>query len=363
MTTHSRIILVGGFLGAGKTTLLLSAARRLTEQGHRVGIVANDQGQGLVDTALVAHQGTAVSEVAAGCFCCRYPDLMQSLVELQNAVQPDVILAEPVGSCTDLMATVIRPLKRDHAGRFALAPLTVVFDPARDLKSFPDNVRYLHQRQLAEAEVIALNKVDLLNEEVAGTLDALRQQYPSARIAALSARTGEGMADWLNIVMETVTRSNVTLDLDYERYAKAEACLAWLNAKGALTASQSFSPRDFTEALLMQLNADVLRAGGSIAHIKLYVHAPTASWKASLPRSGGPISWDVQSPAAQTTQNATFILNARVNTQPAALAGVVRASFADMAAQGVSHAFTHWECFEPLPPKPTYRLAASPALR
>jgi G3E family GTPase len=48
MTT--RLVIVGGFLGAGKTTLLLTAARRLTEQGYRVGLLTNDQGADLVET-------------------------------------------------------------------------------------------------------------------------------------------------------------------------------------------------------------------------------------------------------------------------------------------------------------------------
>ena len=47
-----RLIIAGGFLGAGKTTLLLTAARRLAERGYRVGLITNDQGDDLVDTAL-----------------------------------------------------------------------------------------------------------------------------------------------------------------------------------------------------------------------------------------------------------------------------------------------------------------------
>ena len=46
-------VVVGGMLGAGKTSLIVAAARRLAEQGRRVGVVTNDQGSGLVDTALL----------------------------------------------------------------------------------------------------------------------------------------------------------------------------------------------------------------------------------------------------------------------------------------------------------------------
>lgn len=100
MTT--RIAIVGGFLGAGKTTLILATARRLVERGYRVGLVTNDQGEDLVDTALAADATIPVAEVAGGCFCCRFPDLLAGLQRLQEVAEPDVILAEPVGSCTDL---------------------------------------------------------------------------------------------------------------------------------------------------------------------------------------------------------------------------------------------------------------------
>ena len=53
----TQLILVGGFLGAGKTTLLAEAARRLTAQDRRVGLIANDQAADLVDTAILKETG------------------------------------------------------------------------------------------------------------------------------------------------------------------------------------------------------------------------------------------------------------------------------------------------------------------
>src|SRR5262245_16289093 len=160
----TRLILTGGFLGAGKTTLLLRAAQRLAARGERVGLVTNDQGDGLVDTALAAHHAIPVVEVAGGCFCCRFPDLTQALRQLERTVQPDIILAEPVGSCTDLMATVLRPLIAFHANNYVVAPLTVLFDPIRTLDGYADEISYLYGKQLAEAEVIVVNKAELIDE-------------------------------------------------------------------------------------------------------------------------------------------------------------------------------------------------------
>jgi G3E family GTPase len=95
------VALVGGFLGAGKTTLILKAARILEARGVRVAAVLNDQGDDLVDTALARQSGTPADQVSGGCFCCRFPDLVDALERLA-AHRPDVIFAEAVGSCTDL---------------------------------------------------------------------------------------------------------------------------------------------------------------------------------------------------------------------------------------------------------------------
>ncbi len=49
----ARYIMIGGFLGAGKTTAVGQFAKRLTAQGLRVGLITNDQGRNLVDTAML----------------------------------------------------------------------------------------------------------------------------------------------------------------------------------------------------------------------------------------------------------------------------------------------------------------------
>jgi G3E family GTPase len=91
----------------------------------RAAVILNDQGGELVDTRLVEAQGVAADQVTGGCFCCRFPDLIEA-IERVAAHEPEVIFAEAVGSCTDIAATTLRPLLRDYPGRYRIAPLTVV---------------------------------------------------------------------------------------------------------------------------------------------------------------------------------------------------------------------------------------------
>src|SRR5687767_1134640 len=93
---QARYIMIGGFLGAGKTTAVLRLARHLTEQGQRVGLITNDQGNQLVDTAMLTSQGFPVEEISGGCFCCRFNSLVDAAKKLSAETRPDVFVAEPV---------------------------------------------------------------------------------------------------------------------------------------------------------------------------------------------------------------------------------------------------------------------------
>src|SRR5688500_17546890 len=94
-------VVVGGVLGAGKTTALLRLAEHYSGEGRRVGLITNDQSQGLVDTSMVTAHGYPVEEITGGCFCCRFTSLTEASDKLSREARPEVFLAEPVGSCTD----------------------------------------------------------------------------------------------------------------------------------------------------------------------------------------------------------------------------------------------------------------------
>src|SRR5262249_14207760 len=131
---RARYIMVGGFLGAGKTTGILRLAERLGGGGQRVGLITNDQSYGLVDTAMLGARGFPTAEITGGCFCCRFNSLVSAADQLPEPARPDIFIAEPVGSCTDLKATVDYPLRRMYGGDYTVAPLSVLVDPIRALR-------------------------------------------------------------------------------------------------------------------------------------------------------------------------------------------------------------------------------------
>src|SRR5580698_1879649 len=185
----ARYIMIGGFLGAGKTTAVAKLAQRLTERGLKVGLITNDQGRELVDTQMLRAKGFATEEIPGGCFCCRFNSLVDAAERLTAATQPDVFIAEPVGSCTDLVATVTYPLRRIYGDQFTIAPVSVLVDPVRAARvlgltkgaSFSEKVVYIYRKQLEEADIIVINKSDLLTPAQIGELrGALAKQFPRA---------------------------------------------------------------------------------------------------------------------------------------------------------------------------------------
>lgn len=223
-TTKARYVMIGGFLGAGKTTSILRFAEWLTARGLKVGLVTNDQGGGLVDTALAQAHHMPVEEIVGGCFCCRFTSLVEAADTLVKDTAPDVLIAEPVGSCTDLVATVSLPLEQIYGDRFTVAPVTVVVDPLRAERvlglaaaSLSEHVAYIYKKQLEEAEILVINKCDLVDApRLARLREALAAVAPRAVIHECAAREGTGLEPWFERMLADTSQAAAIAEIDYD---------------------------------------------------------------------------------------------------------------------------------------------------
>lgn len=362
MPKQVRFMIVGGFLGAGKTTALIQVARRLGAAGARVGLITNDQAAGLVDTGLVQLQGMDVEEIAGGCFCCRFHDLVTAADRILQH-EPDVLLGEPVGSCTDLSATVIQPLKDLYGDWFRLAPFSVLVDPARvralllhtTETSLPEDVAYLFQKQLEEADVILLNKIDLLPPDEVDTLTAeLQRRFPETPVFPVSFKDGTGIDPWLEEMRKDRPPGQRLLEIDYERYAHAEAVLGWLNATIVLQGEHPLLPHEVACSVLTEIQQALGERGAEIAHVKLLVSTAEGAVVGNL------VALDSE-PAVEGDdvggcEQVILTLNVRVHLAPDELEQVIRACLDRIASSLDAQAGVRsLECFSPAPPKPTHR--------
>lgn len=360
-----------GFLGAGKTTTLVAAARVLEGAGRTVAVITNDQGTDLVDTRMARTDVSHVGEVTGGCFCCRFEDLVEVIRQVVDGTGVDTVLAESVGSCTDLQATVVRPMRKYYGDKFRVAPLTTVVDPLRytafqramDRGDVRSDLVYLFDKQLTEADVIACNKVDLVNaEQLAGVVESLRRSYPNAVVVPYSARSGTGLAELVAAWADTTSRFATDLEIDYDRYANAEAGLAWLNQSAVLTAPAdgTFDGDQWANELLTHLGRSCDDTGALVGHVKVAVDSPAGSAKVSIVGDGRQPHTDLTIGAP--VEQATATVNARVLCEPDELDRAVAAAMhhADQLT-GANSVPADAASFKPGYPTPIHRLAATEA--
>jgi Ni2+-binding GTPase involved in maturation of urease and hydrogenase len=358
-------VMVGGFLGAGKTTALLRLAGHFTTQGRRVGLITNDQSQGLVDTAIVHANGYPVEEITGGCFCCRFTSLTDAAARLSRAARPDVFLAEPVGSCTDLRATVQYPLRRLYGDDYRVAPLSVLVDPLRAAqvlglesgRGFSPKVLYVYKKQLEEADIIVINKSDLLTDERRDALErALRRTVPTADVITVSARTGDGLAGWFARLSGTLP-SHPAMHVDYDLYAEGEALLGWHNVTCRLSSPGPFDGNRFLRLFAGRVQRGLAGHGVEIAHFKTTLSPDEGNDLAvlNLVRTDGHAESLHQ--LAEDLTDGELIVNLRGEGDPEQLQAIARAALIDTAREaGVTFAVEHSEHFRPGRPVPTHRM-------
>ena len=358
-----RFVLLGGFLGAGKTTTLARLARAYQDQGLQVGIVTNDQAADLVDTHALRAQGFHVGEVAGACFCCNFNELTETVGRLEASQRPDVVLAEPVGSCTDLVATVVQPIRRLHGEKFEVAPYGVLLKPShgqRILKNdpragFSPKAAYIFRKQLEEADFLVINRIDeLTNEAVDELSDLIQSENPGVPILRMSAKTGEGFDALVQILEQKGAFGRRILDLDYDVYAEGEAELGWLNSHLNVAADEPFSLDDLLTGIVGRLRQSLAEAGAETAHLKTIGLWEGFFGVANLVSRDAPP--ELSLPSACRTKAAEVVINARVAMDPARLQEHVdRAVGAACAAMRARAQPLQTRSFRPGRPVPTHR--------
>ncbi len=356
------LIIIGGFLGAGKTTSIVRIARHLLKMEKKIGIITNDQGSNLVDTNFLTSAGLSVLEVKEGCFCCNFDQFLMRIQDFTERDKPDIILAEPVGSCTDLVATIFRPLERGLTGALNLRPLSIVVDPRRlrklmmeESSEFHSEINYLFRKQLEEADIIVLNKVDTLKEEEIDEMNLfIKETFKWSELINVSAKEDKNIDKWIEKLF-IGSPSERVLDIDYTLYGDAEARLGWLNLTCQLEKDEEIDMNSIASTILDMVKDIFFKERYEIAHIKLYGTSEKDWLKASITSIYEDVNFDKTALIPDKRWN--LIINARVDVEPEKLESKMQ-EVLDLIKKKykVNIDEVNIQCFSPRFPVPRYRL-------
>ncbi|HKS36939.1 MAG TPA: GTP-binding protein, partial [Verrucomicrobiae bacterium] len=332
------------------------------------------QGRNLVDTAMLRSQGFATEEIPGGCFCCRFDSLVDAAERLTASSRPDVFIAEPVGSCTDLAATVTYPLRRMYQDDFTVAPISVLVDPIRAQRvfglakggSFSEKVLYIYQKQIEEADIVIISKSDLLDEAKLNALKkAIAAKYPGKEVISASSRTGQNLDAWFSRVVDAKQSARTAMKVDYQIYADGEALLGWLNCTVHLRAKKAFDSNKLLSQLAKEIQARLVARKSEVAHMKMTL-SPEGSLSGEIAGINvvrndvvPELSFELDAPVTA----GQLIVNLRAEAAPDVLGAAVREGLAAAAKKfpALEATVDHLEHFRPGKPTPTHRIELLPA--
>jgi G3E family GTPase len=208
-----RAIVVGGFLGSGKTSTIIRLGKELSEQGNKVAVIVNEIGEVGIDGDVICKYGLATTELTSGCICCSLKVNMKNTISLlMKDFQPDILLIEPTGiafpqvikneiNLMDLKGTIV-------------APLVTLIDGSR-FKQLMKEVKHFSMRQIIDAEILGINKIDLMEPRQVPIVEASVQQLnPKAKVIQLSAKLrDEHWYNFIRLVLEDDTVEHIAGEL------------------------------------------------------------------------------------------------------------------------------------------------------
>ncbi len=204
-----RVIVIGGFLGSGKTSTIIRLGTELSALGKKVAIIVNEIGEIGIDGDIISKYGLDTTELTSGCICCSLKVNMKITISLlMKDFQPDILLIEPTGiafpqvikneiNLMDLKGTVV-------------APLVTLIDGSR-FKQLMKEVKHFSMRQIIDAEVMGINKIDLMEPRQIPIVEASVQQLnPKASVIRLSTKLqDEHWYDFIRLILEEDTTGTI----------------------------------------------------------------------------------------------------------------------------------------------------------
>jgi len=204
-------MLIGGFSGSGKTTLIRKLVEHLGKQGQKMAVIANEAGEIEIDGDTISEGEVETREITSDCVYCPMKISMEyTLRNLIASYNPDTIIIEPTGITPP--GQIKRNIENMGIPGITFAPIVNLVDAGR-LSQETGELQNFMKNQIGEAEILGINKVELINnrEELLEICLFLRKLNPRARMIHFSALQGGENLDKLLGLLEETNRRKIAL--------------------------------------------------------------------------------------------------------------------------------------------------------
>jgi hypothetical protein len=270
-----------------------------------------------------------------------------------------------VGSCADIVATVVKPLLDLRPSGEKPASFSVYVDARllllhlqNEPMPFSDSVIYIYDKQIEEAELLVMNKADLLDSQEKEELYRLAQvAYPEKKILFQDSLETESVQVWADLIQSKgLPLPSKSLNIDYDRYARGEAELAWLNEDYEL----KLPPEDSHTAVIRLISTLIERLDKKrvpIGHLKFLIQPEGCpEMKLSFTTLAVPGDWSAQVPDF-TSSKVRFLINARIQMGADTLHDLIAKTLSDtLPANSFIAVEERAEYFHPNYPRPVHRI-------
>ena len=206
------VTVITGYLGSGKTTLLNHILSG--QQGRKVAVIVNEFGEvGIDGQLIVQNDDEQLIEFNNGCLCCTVRgDLIETITKLQErAGELDAILIETTGLADPAPVASTFFISEEIRASTRLDSFVTVVDAINLEKNLEQSVEA--QEQVAFADIVLINKVDLASEEALLRIErTVRRLNPLAKIH----RSTQGVVDLALILNSNAFQLDAKLQVDPE---------------------------------------------------------------------------------------------------------------------------------------------------
>ena len=351
-----KFMVVSGFLGAGKTTSMIAFAEYFNQKYGKAVIIVNDLGaKNLVDKEYTSSCGCAVVEITGDCICYQTEVLVDKIKRLSDVDHADFVMSDIPGCGIAALDHVYHKLNDAYRDDFELAPFIVIADPERLRTIMPEKadihlppeMEYLFRSQLAEADAVVLNKIDLLSDqETKRYVDFLRSFCPDTPVFAISAREKHNIGEVVDYVYSNKAKLKV-VDIGYggEEFMAAEGKLTWYNRRFYMVSSKDFDGNAFVDDFIESVRGKLRAADRNVPHLKVFATAEDGDIaKASL------LGIDYRTEHDKKIRNhydkLRVVVNARAACEAPVLEGLMNEAMEEVVGKydGTSRVF-FTECF------------------